>query len=282
MESWSGQREIKNLLVFLQTHNVPDHLCREDIPSLRGAGRAQAAGESYDLAYEIRGVGFKTADHMAMKLGFSPDCSQRLEAALAYTLLTSCERNGHLFLPKPSLLEERGPDARHHRTSTSWNWRSTPWRKRSASASRTCPSKNISEAVYLIYFYHFENETTKRLYQLVSHPTPVSRKKIDKTLPRVEETLGFTLSDEQREAVFEACSNKAFIITGGPARARTTITKAIMLSPQGAGAEDQTGRAHGPGGQAHGRGHGPPVQDRAPGCSNTSRTAAFTTARTRS
>ena len=92
------------------------------------------------------------------------------------------------------------------------------------------PEQQISDAVYLMHFFHYENEITQRLYQLISHPTPVSRKKIDKTLPRVEDKLGFKLSDEQREAVFEACSNKAFIITGGPGTGKTTITKAIMLT----------------------------------------------------
>jgi exodeoxyribonuclease V alpha subunit len=81
-----------------------------------------------------------------------------------------------------------------------------------------------------MYFFHYENETTQRLYQLISHPTPISRKKIDKTLPKVEDKLGFNLSDEQREAVFEACSNKVFIITGGPGTGKTTITKAILLT----------------------------------------------------
>jgi len=229
IESWGKQREIKNLLVFLQTHNVPTTFAGK-IFHLYGAQAERKLRENpYDLAYEIRGVGFRTADQMAMKLGFDHDCAQRLEAALAYTMLTSCERGGHLFLPKPKLLEDV---ARMLDTSDIEKLELALYSLEEKKRIRIedLSEQNISEAVYLMYFYHYENESTQRLYQLVSHPTPVSRKKIDKTLPRVEETLGFTLSDEQREAVFEACSNKVFIITGGPGTGKTTITKAIMLT----------------------------------------------------
>lgn len=229
IESWSKQREIKNLLVFLQTHNVPTTFAGKIFHIYGAQAESKLRDNPYDLAYEIRGVGFKTADQMAMKLGFEPDCAQRLEAALAYTLLTSCERNGHLFLPKPKLLEDV---ARMLDTTDFEKLELALYGLEEKKRIRIedLSEQGISEAVYLIYFYHYENETTKRLYQLISHPTPVSRKKIDKTLPRVEETLGFTLSDEQREAVFEACSNKVFIITGGPGTGKTTITKAIMLT----------------------------------------------------
>ncbi|BDQ36391.1 ATP-dependent RecD-like DNA helicase [Pseudodesulfovibrio nedwellii] len=229
IESWGKQREIKNLLVFLQTHNVPTTFAGK-IFHLYGAQAERKLRENpYDLAYEIRGIGFRTADQMAMKLGFDHDCAQRLEAALAYTILTSCERSGHLFLPKPKLLEDV---ARMLDTSDIEKLELALYSLEEKKRIRIedLSEQNISEAVYLMYFYHYENESTQRLYQLVSHPTPVSRKKIDKTLPRVEETLGFTLSDEQREAVFEACSNKVFIITGGPGTGKTTITKAIMLT----------------------------------------------------
>ena len=229
IESWSKQREIKNLLVFLQTHSVPTTFAGK-IFHLHGAQAERKLRENpYDLAYEIRGVGFKTADQMAMKLGFGPDCAQRLEAALAYTLLTSCERSGHLFLPKPKLLE----DVARMLDTTDFDKLELALfglEEKKRIRIEDLSEQGISEAVYLIYFYHYENEISKRLYQLVSHPTPVSRKKIDKTLPLVEEKLGFTLSDEQREAVFEACSNKVFIITGGPGTGKTTITKAIMLT----------------------------------------------------
>jgi len=64
----------------------------------------------------------------------------------------------------------------------------------------------------------------------VSHPAPVSRAGVQQALPKIEAALGFDLSKEQREAVFQACVNKVFIITGGPGTGKTTITRAIVAA----------------------------------------------------
>ena len=229
VDSWSRQREIKNLLVFLQTHGVPTTFAGKIFHLYGAQAEKKLRDNPYDLAYEIRGVGFRTADLMAMKLGFAPDCAQRLEAAIVYHLFTSCERNGHLFLPKEVLLGEVAkmldtPDYGKLELAL------FALEEKKRIRMENLPEQGVDNAVYLIHFYHYENEITQRLYQLVSHPSPVSRKKVDKTLPRVEDRLGFKLSDEQREAVFDACSNKMFIITGGPGTGKTTITKAIILT----------------------------------------------------
>ncbi len=229
IESWGRQREIKNLLVFLQTHGVPTTFAGK-IFHLYGAQAERKLRENpYDLAYEIRGVGFRTADLMAMKLGFAPDCAHRLEAAIVYHLFTYCERGGHMFIPKDKLLADV---ARMLDTGDFDKLELALFALEEKKRIRmeNLVEQSISDAVYLMHFYHYENETTQRLFQLVSHPTPVSRKKIDKTLPLIEDKLGFKLSDEQREAVFNACSNKVFIITGGPGTGKTTITKAITLT----------------------------------------------------
>lgn len=229
IESWGKQREIKNLLLFLQTHKVPTTFAGKIFHLYGAQAEKKLRDNPYDLAYEIRGVGFRTADQMAMKLGFAPDCSQRLEAAIAYHLFTMCERDGHMFVPKERLLEDvmKMLDT-HDYEKLELALYALEEKKR--IRIEDLPEQGVEYGVFLMHFFHFENEITQRLYQLVSHPTPVSRKKIDKTLPLVEDKLGFKLSEEQREAVFEACSNKVFIITGGPGTGKTTITKAIMLT----------------------------------------------------
>ena len=229
IESWGKQREIKNLLLFLQTHNVPTTYAGKIFHLYGAQAEKKLRDNPYDLAYEIRGVGFRTADQMAMKLGFAIDCAQRLEAGISYHLFSMCERDGHMFIAKERLLEDvmKMLDT-HDYEKLELALYGLEEKKR--IRIEDLPEQGIDNGVFLMHFFHFENEITQRLFQLVSHPTPVSRKKIDKTLPRVEEKLGFKLSDEQREAVFEACSNKAFIITGGPGTGKTTITKAIMLT----------------------------------------------------
>ncbi|WP_421902501.1 ATP-dependent RecD-like DNA helicase [Maridesulfovibrio sp.] len=228
-ESWSSQRDIKNLILFLHTHEVPPTYAAK-IFNLYGAQAVTKISENpYELAYEIRGIGFKTADAMALKLGFAPDSAQRIEAAIVYSLFSVSERGGHMFSPKAKLVEDvakmlGGVDLE----LISEGIQSLEERKR--VRVEDLPEQGIDEAVFLMHFYRFEREICKRLHGLISHPSPVSREKVEKALPEVESELGFELSDEQREAVFEACVNKFFIITGGPGTGKTTITRAVVMT----------------------------------------------------
>ncbi len=229
VESWSSQREIKNLILFLHSHDVPPTYAAR-IFNLYGAQSVSRISENpYELAYDIRGIGFKTADSMALKLGFAEDSFERIEAALIYTLFSVSERGGHMFYPKEKLLEEvcnmlggvdytRVEDGLHNLES----------KKR--VRVEDLPEQDIEQAVFLMHFYRFEEEICKRLHGLVSHPSPVSREKVETMLPEIEEKLGFELSEEQREAVFDACVNKFFIITGGPGTGKTTITRAVVTT----------------------------------------------------
>lgn len=229
IESWSKQRAVKNLLVFLQTHGVPTTFAGKIFHLYGAQAENKLRQNPYDLAYEIRGVGFRTADQMALKLGFAEDSWQRVEAAMVYTLFTLSERGGHMFVPKEKLLGEVarmlgsvGPEVLEDSLFS--------LQEKQRVRIEDLPEQEVEQAVFLMHFYHHENEISKRLYQLVSHPTPVGTDKIKKVLPDVEKKLGFSLSEEQRNAVFEACSNKVFVITGGPGTGKTTITKAIVLT----------------------------------------------------
>lgn len=229
VESWDKQREVKNLIVFLHSHEVPPTYAGK-IFHLYGAQSVRKLEENpYELTYHIRGVGFRTADNMALKLGFAPDCMQRIEAAIAYTLVSMSERAGHLYLPKGKLMEEVArllDGVAYDRIESGLDGLAEM--KRVQVEQPDADAGEGSEPVYLWRFYKYERETASRLYELASHPRPVSKVKIEKALPEVEDKLGFILSDEQRDAVFSACVNKTFIITGGPGTGKTTITRAVV------------------------------------------------------
>lgn len=228
-ESWSSQREIKNLILFLHSHDVaPTYAAK--IYNLYGSQSISRISENpYELAYDIRGIGFKTADTMALKLGFSEDSFERIEAAIIYNLFSVSERGGHMFYPKDKLLDEvchMLGDVDFSRVEDGLINLENKKRVR----LEKLPEQDIEQAVFLMHFYRFEEEICKRLHGLVNHPSPVSREKVEKVLPEVEEKLGFELSQEQRDAVFDACINKFFIITGGPGTGKTTITTAVVTT----------------------------------------------------
>ena len=226
IESWRSQRAVKDLIVFLHSHDIPPTYAAK-IFRIYGAQAIQMIEENpYDLAYEVRGIGFKKADAMALKLGFEPESPKRLEAALEFCLTSQSERAGHLYLPEDELLSATsdmlgGTDIALLEDAIA----GLEQKKRVVLEEL---DGTLRRAVYSAKFFRYEQQTANRLHGLVSHPCPVSSEKVRAILPQIETNLGFSLSDEQKDAVFKACANKVFIVTGGPGTGKTTITKAIV------------------------------------------------------
>ena len=229
LESWSTQREVKSLIVFLHSHAVPPTYATRIFKLFGAQSEARLRENPYELAYLIRGIGFRTADAMALKLGFAEDAPQRIEAAIGYVLINMGDRGGHMFCPKEQLLKEAGKLLGAGDAESLEDGLATLERKKRVHIE-DLPEQDIHEAVFLMSAYRAEREISQRLFGLVSHPSPVSRSKVQTALPKIENDLGFTLSKEQRAAVFEACVNKVFIITGGPGTGKTTITRAVVAA----------------------------------------------------
>ncbi|MYL85085.1 ATP-dependent RecD-like DNA helicase [Desulfovibrio aerotolerans] len=226
--SWDAQNEIRSLMLFLQTHEIATtHAAK--IQRLYGnAAEARIRANPYELAYDIRGIAFKTADAMALRLGFAPDSPERIQAALAYVLFTLGEQ-GHLFAPKDTLFEKTAAmvgDMAPERLEEGLG--SLEELKR--VKVEDLPAQGIASAVYLRHFYALEVEIARRFHDLASHPGAELRGKVEKLLPALEAEARIQLSPQQRQAVIDACANKVFVITGGPGTGKTTITRMVVAA----------------------------------------------------
>jgi exodeoxyribonuclease V alpha subunit len=245
VESWEKQREIRALMLFLQTYGIAPTFAGKIFKRYGIQAVERLKQDPYQLVYEIRGVGFATADAMALKLGFAEDSPERIQAGIMYVLYQQGER-GHLFYPADALLE-KAAQALGDIHAELLRDGLTRLREIKRIEVEDLPEQDVHEAVYPHFFYRMEREIVSRLQATSSHGVHVDEAKLLGTIEEQERRSRVTLSDEQRDAVIGACGNKIYIITGGPGTGKTTITRMVAWSLASLGLEVKlaapTGRA---------------------------------------
>jgi exodeoxyribonuclease V alpha subunit len=225
-ESWADRREIRGLMLFLQNYDVPLTYAGR-IFQLYGLGAVAKLKENpYELARTVRGIGFRTADEMALRLGFDRECPERMEAGILHALAVESD-NGHMFVPRDLLLDRAagllGPSDRQLLEQGL-----NRLEERKQVMIEPLPEQEIDEAVYLASLYKTERTIASRVQAICLHTSVIAGDKLRKALDRTEAAAGISLSDEQRQAVWDTCENKVSIITGGPGTGKTTITKVVV------------------------------------------------------
>lgn len=234
VSSWQEKREVRGLMLFLQTHGVATTFAHRIFRQYGVSAVQRLRANPYDLAYDIHGIGFRTADEVALKLGFAEDAPQRLEAGVEYCLRQVADGAGHMFLPRQVLAEEAAKLLGCHDLELIEE-QIDALVERKRLVVEPLPEKGVPEAVFLTYFYRTEREIASRLRGLLDHVSRIDPAKISKAVAREEERQSLTLSQEQREAVESACGHKVSIITGGPGTGKTTITRVVVRALKGLG-----------------------------------------------
>lgn len=227
VSSWREKREVRGLMLFLQSHGVATTFAHRIFRHYGVTAVQQLRQNPYDLAYDIHGIGFRTADDMALKLGFAPDAPQRLEAGVEYCLRQTAEGAGHMYLPRANLVDEAARLLGCH-DAEMIEERIDALEERKRLVIEPLPEKGIDQAVFLAYLSRLEREIASRLHGLLDHVSRLEPTKIAAAVEREEQRQSLTLSEEQREAVESACAHKVAIITGGPGTGKTTITRVVV------------------------------------------------------
>src|SRR5437588_8767262 len=103
-KSWAEQSEIKELHLFLQSHDVSMNLATRIYKQFGQESIKVVRENPYKLAQDVYGIGFRTADEIAVKLGLPRDSIPRLATGLKYVLAQAANEDGHCFLPEHALL----------------------------------------------------------------------------------------------------------------------------------------------------------------------------------
>ena len=235
-KSWLEQKEIKNVMLFLQSHDVSTTHATK-IYKTYGKDSVKIVQENpYRLADDIWGIGFKTADTIASKLGFEHERYERLRSGLLYALNRLAD-DGHCYATREML------------TETGAELLTVDAPKLSAALDRMVTDEDVKteeEAIYLPPFYHAEVGTARRLSEIYAHPGGVRVTPIGLT-ERIENATGIAYDEIQMEAILTAVESKILILTGGPGTGKTTTTLGIITAFREAGARillaAPTGRA---------------------------------------
>jgi exodeoxyribonuclease V alpha subunit len=220
---WAEQKAVREIMIFLHAHGVGTARAVRIFKTYGHEAIRVMTEDPYRLARDVRGIGFRTADAIAAKLGVEKTSPQRLRAGVSFALQTATDE-GHCGLPVEMLitLAEKllEVDAALIRTAVA-----EELRRGEEVLSETVGGE---PCVFLKGLHGAEKVIAERLIQRAAGNPPWPEIALDKALPWVEQKTGKTLSASQREAVRLVLASKVTVITGGPGVGKTSTLDSIL------------------------------------------------------
>ncbi len=262
--AWEAQREIKNVMLFLQSNNVSTTHAVKIYKTYESQSIPIVRENPYRLADDIYGIGFKTADTIAQKLGMDKESPHRVMAGLKYVLSEKAD-DGHVFLYRHELISAcqgmlelpldaiengiaeliakaeiisesvgREPESQRAGVPESQqmsNPQSAIRNPQSESSLTThhSPLTTHQEATYLAPFYYAEVGVANAFSRLLKTDTVQNRpQSVDRSIDLLERGMGIRFAAQQREAIKTAVASRVMILTGGPGTGKTTTTIGML------------------------------------------------------
>lgn len=246
--SYHEKKDMQDAIIFLTGYGISVNLAVKIYNEYGDDMYEVVRTNPYKVAEDITGVGFRTADEMAEKMGISPDSNFRIRAALLYTLLNA-NRLGHMYLPKNMLInktyslltdaseeyDEELLDSISNRI-IELSMEGKVVIKEIASVENVVQQQETGVADY-------GNEHITAVYSSVNYYTELNSARIlneldancirlnistDKLMDDIEEKEEITLDDSQRSAIRNSVNNGVAVITGGPGTGKTTTINALI------------------------------------------------------
>lgn len=227
-KSWEEQKEIKNIMLFLQGHEVSTSHATKIFKTYGSDSISVVQENPYRLADDIWGIGFKTADTIAEKMGIEKDRFIRLRSGILYTL-NKLSENGHCYAVREQLIQAAVQLLEVEEAELEITL---------DEMLRTEEVIREEEAIYLPPFFFSETGCAKRLLKLLAAERRVQMD-VDTVMETVMGRTGqgqhITYDEVQLEAIRAAVSSKIMVLTGGPGTGKTTTTMGIIAAYRAAG-----------------------------------------------
>lgn len=220
-ESWEKQKDIKEVMVFLQGHGVSTAFAAKIYRKYEKESIAKVKENPYQLADDIWGIGFKTADGIASKMGYEKNDPRRCRSGILYTLNELAEE-GHVYAEPEQLVEA---------AVKLLEAEEAPVRQALTTMMEAKDVIADNDVIYLPPFYYAENGSAKRLQSLLSDNSPLNSDVAAEPEAEYGAKSGGIVYDEvQQAAIQKALDSKVMVLTGGPGTGKTTTTQGIIAA----------------------------------------------------
>ncbi len=220
--AWNEQREIRQVMLFLQGHGVSPAYAVKIFKHYGQESIAVVKDDPYRLAQDIYGIGFKTADGIAQKLGVPKDSPGRAQAGVVHVLNELTEK-GHLYYPKQGLLEECAEILEVEAPAVEAAIQALHGQDRIVVEDGP-----DGPGVYLKSLHVAEVKAAQRLQDIARAPRLQVPVEVEKAIQWAQERSGITLALQQQEAIRKAIERKLVVVTGGPGTGKTTILRCLL------------------------------------------------------
>ncbi len=242
-KSWKEQKEIRNIMLFLQTHNVSTSHAFKIFRQYGDESIEIVQSNPYSVADNDWGIGFKDADKIAKALKFKRDSYARLHAGLLYVLY-ELARKGHCYATKEMLL--KGGKQLLKADDDMLTDMLVALQDLQEIVVEDVPNEDNLIAIYLPSYHHVEVEVAKRLTDILRSEGGFYINP-NELLKKVEQKTGVTYDLVQRRAIVSSINMKVLVLTGGPGTGKTTTIQGIITAFHTVGAKvllaAPTGRA---------------------------------------
>lgn len=222
-EAWEEQRTVRDIMSFLFSHGVSTARAFRIYKTYGENAVATVQADPYCLARDIRGIGFKTADQIAGRMGVARDSPLRARAGVAH-VLRELTTDGHCAYPDEGLVEQAVSILEIPTAVV----REAVEHELAQRRLVRRPGPSGEPLIYLSELDRAEEGLSRDLAALASGAHPCPPIDLAKALPWVEARIGMQLAQAQRDAVGLSVKSKVLVITGGPGVGKTTLVDSIL------------------------------------------------------
>ena len=242
-DSWERQKEIKNVMLFLQDHGVSTSFAAKIYRQYGNESLDKMKENPFQMADDIWGIGFKTADGIAQKLGFAKEAYVRLSSGIMYTLSNLADE-GHVFAYQDQLIAKAAELLEAEESSIVMTLD-----QMIADKDLICETVDYKtdqaemKAIYLPAFYYAEAGVAGKLKRLAQAPAAdrlwhalmdarqkTGNESLSIDVGKIQEKVHMKYDEIQADAIRKAAVSKVMVLTGGPGTGKTTTTQGIIAA----------------------------------------------------